>query len=122
MKKYSTLQILIVLLRCAAVFFLCWRAYPFFMQAVPLGYDPGLYKLMIEEYTALSSRDRTLLPERIQRMYPPFLGMLTAVLSQMGASSDRFVTRGMYIVGLLPGLAVYNLIKAYTKEHIAALM
>jgi len=66
----------------ACVFFVWWRVMPLLVQHIPLGYDPGLYLLMIDSYAGqLPYRDIAGLPTWIMRMYEPLYGLLTSLLS-----------------------------------------
>lgn len=60
---------------------------------IPLGYDWGLYKVWFEEMSSLSFRRWNELSGWLQSMFPPFLGMVWALLMKFGWSSEWLVTR-----------------------------
>ncbi len=64
--------------------FLMPRVFPLLLGdgGIPLGYDPGLYKLMWQAYIQLwTQRNFSLLPAWIQHMYEPLLGMRWALVA-----------------------------------------
>lgn len=82
------------LLVIGGLIFWIWSiGWHFLFHEIPLGYDPGLYKVMFEEMGALAYREWSSLSWRVQNMYPPFLGMVGALLMQFGATSQWLVTR-----------------------------
>jgi len=82
-------------------------------SVLPLGYDPGMYKAVFESYSWLSDRDRWLLPEWIQKMYPPFVWMFMSIFwKTLWVSFNRVVHSGIVWVVWLLLLWIYY----YTKQ------
>lgn len=77
---------------------------------------------MIEQYIALlPHRQFEQLAPWVQSMYPPFLGMFTSVLSFIGVSSDFLLTRGIAILSLFVGFALYFFLKQITRNKTIAM-
>ncbi len=95
-----------------------WRFWHFVVQNVPLGYDPGLYRsYFIENINLLPDFSRNSLEPWIQKAFPPFLGMIVAVIYQfIGWSLDRFVTHGVAVQSVFVSLALYYFISARDKK------
>lgn len=99
-------------------------ARPFLVQDMALGYDPGLYKYMYELYVTIISThvvwDPAFLDVWVQRMYPPFLGMLWSLQQILGRSSDVLVTWWVYILHVLVCCGVYALTKTLSRNRYIA--
>lgn len=65
----------------------------FLVYEIPLGYDPWLYKVMFEEMSQLRYWNRSELSWWIQSMFPPFLGMVWALMMEFGRTSQWLITR-----------------------------
>jgi len=105
-----------------AVLLWCRRFAPFVLQEIPLGYDPGLYKVMMEQYMSLSSWDFSKLDQWLLKMYPPFLGMLTGIISFIWATPERLLTRGIGCMSLCVWMGIYVLIKQVTDDRVSAVI
>lgn len=68
-----------------------WTHYIY--NEIPLGYDSGLYKVWFEEINGMQFRIRSELSGRLQSMFPPFLGMIWALLMKFWWSSEWLVMR-----------------------------
>lgn len=85
--------------------YLLWRGFPFFIDTIPLWYDPGLYKAMMLAYYDLGQWwNFSQLPWWIRGMYEPLLGMRASIWQQIiWSRSDQVMMWGWVVIsGLLP--------------------
>lgn len=97
---------------CILWLFFVSRSFPFRTRAIPLGYDPGLYKAMFQAYSTIASFTQIAsLPQRIQTMYEPWLGMVVRILSPIltNVTHDTVFTWWRVFVSMLLPLAAYLL-------------
>jgi hypothetical protein len=91
----------------------------YWWQDVPLGYDPGLYKLMVTAFDAvmhIQPLSWWLLPWWIQTMYEPMLGVVYTIRASFWGSAaqsllpDRMVLFGIwwFVVFVVGALWVYT--------------
>jgi hypothetical protein len=115
--KKNIIWILLIL------WFLIWlfRLWYFVYSDVPLGYDPGMYKEIFNSYIkVLSHFDLNLLPVRVR--HEPLLWIIAASLHQMWISFDRLLTRGIWIINLLPWLLLFFYFKSNRKPEVGLLV
>ena len=92
--KYSIFLFLIIVLLLGV-----YRIVPFFSDPTPLGYDPGLYKMLFNEYAQnLPNIHYDNLSWWVQAAYPPFLGFFSNILYIIGYSDQFLLT---YFLGFL---------------------
>jgi len=84
------------------------RVRPYFSSSIPLGYDPGIYLAIFQDYSQLLRNfDRSLLGER--NKHEPLIWFFAAILWKAWVSNDRLITRGIGIASLLPGIILFFL-------------
>lgn len=89
---------------------------------IPLGYDPGLYKVLFEEMNALLFRSRSELSSRLTTMYPPFLGMLWSLLMKFGRTSQGLVTWWVVWLSWLMVLSLTAISRRFGTVRMSALV
>ena len=96
-----------------------WRFWHFVVQDVPLGYDPGIYREYFLKYSELNFlSDTSSLPDRMQRVFPPFLWILAAVIQKFWILSlDRSVSWWVGIQSALISMALYFLLSWKDKRR-----
>ncbi|AHB41867.1 hypothetical protein P148_SR1C00001G1089 [candidate division SR1 bacterium RAAC1_SR1_1] len=108
-KKYGTWILLWI-----GILFGLYRLRYFVGNETPLGYDPGMYKGIFVEYSKiLWNFDFSLLPGWVR--HEPLLGTIMAIFGKMGANFDWWLTRGIGIINLLPGVLIFVLLKKENK-------
>lgn len=100
-------------------------------SAIPLGYDAGLYKSLVEAYSQqmqagrLSVGDWSTLPVWMQHMYPPMVGMLGGLIAWLSWASGAVVGNRLVLwwvslltIGLIGSMSWYALAAAErTLKH-----
>ena len=95
-----------------------WRFLHFIVQDVPLGYDPGIYREFYLKYSELAVfADISWLPVRMQRVFPPFLGILSWVIQNFWLFSlDWLLTRWVGVQSLAISLWLYFLVSVKDRK------
>ncbi len=116
-KYFSWNTLLYFLLFCASLLWL-YRIYWFLESQVPLGYDPGLYRMMFSEYIAnLPHVDFQNLGFRNKSAYPPFLWLFWNILHIIWFSVDFLLSYGIWFFSLITSIYLYLFAKqAYWKN------
>lgn len=94
-----------------------WKFWHFVVQDVPLGYDPGMYRAMMQWYIDLLPHiDFTDLDAWIQKWFPPFGGILYAIRYELThISLDWLVTYGVAFQSLLISAGIYFFVSPKNK-------
>lgn len=97
------------------------RIIPFFSSSAPLGYDTGIYKKTIENFSAALPS----LPHFSKNAWgssePWGLYLSTDILSLVGASSSQILYGYYILLNLLLGLSIYALVKVFFNRSAAIL-
>lgn len=95
-----------------------WRFWHFVVQDIALGYDPGRYRANFAAYIDLLPYfNFGLLEDWIQRVFPPYVGMMSAITSLITwLSLDRSVTRWVAGQSLLVSVWLYVALSSIDKR------
>jgi len=97
-----------------AILLWLYRVFWFISNPVPLGYDPGLYKMLFDEYAQNLPNIRfDNLSPWVMETYPPLLGLLSNVLIIIGFSSEFILSYGMWFFSLFTIFPLYMMAKKY---------
>ncbi|MCX6707663.1 MAG: glycosyltransferase family 39 protein [Candidatus Woesearchaeota archaeon] len=105
MKKY---WIIIAILAILA-----FRIIPYINNSVPLGYDPGIYKYVIENPNAHDMW--------VKIGFEPGLFMITSFLKLIGISTNAILTYVFIFFELLLGITIYFTAKKFFNEQVGIL-
>jgi hypothetical protein len=95
------------------------RVVPFFFSEAPLGYDTGIYKKNIEDFsTALPNLPQVSEGAWLEKE-PWGLYLSTNLLSLIGLSSNQILYGYYILLSLLLGIAIYVLVKEFFNENAA---
>lgn len=101
---------------------LIFRLVPYFSNQIPLGYDPGIYKYIIEEYGRhLPNIPETELASWITFLYEPGLFVFTDLLKIIGISTQQILTYLFVIFCTIVSMPIYLVTKKYFNRDIAIL-
>jgi hypothetical protein len=107
-KKEDEIKIPLILAVLPIAILLAFRIIPYLNNEVPLGYDPGIYKYIMETY----SHNLPCLPGDnldlwVRNGFPPGLFVLTDLLYLVGCGTHNILTGFFILFELLLGLGIY---------------
>ncbi len=90
----------------------------FFVQDVPLGYDPGMYRSYLMAFTdMIPYLDYSRLEPRMNEWFPPFLGFFSTLLEVMSwITPDWLITRWIWRQSVLLCFAMYVMMRPFWKK------
>ena len=114
-----TLNLVIII---SLVLILVTRFLPYVFTSVPLGYDPGIYKFVMESYRDIMPLISSgALASWIKSWTPSGLFILTDVFYLFGFGTDFLLKETFIFLELLLGLMVYVVGKEYSNRWGGAL-
>lgn len=97
-----------------------YRLWYFIYSNVPLWYDPGMYKEIFNSYVkVLQHLDFSLLPNWVR--HEPLLWIITALLHKTWISFDRLITRGIWLINLIPWFLLFRFFKSRKNPRLGIL-
>lgn len=107
-KNSDKINIPPVLVILPIVILLVFRIIPYLNNSVPLGYDPGIYKYVMETYLEnLPGLPKENIDLWISNGFPPGLLMITDLLYLIGYDTNTILTAVFIFFELLLGLGIY---------------
>jgi len=100
-------------------FILAFRAMPYLANSVPLGYDPGIYKYVMEAYLGnLPDLPKENIDLWVRSGFAPGLFIITDLLYIIGFDTQTILTWVFIFFELLLGLGIYAAASKFFKREV----